>query len=87
MNIKYHNAPSGFSPPCCGRTTLTANADQATLLAHSWLCSMVMYFVRTVCELIRLKSDTGPPARMQLEMLRVFAVFFDGFEMIVTGAD
>lgn len=48
---------------------------------------MVMYFVRTVCELMRLKSETGPPARMQDEMLRVFAVFFEGFEMMVTGAE
>ena len=34
-----------------------------------------------------MKSETGPPARMQEEMLRVFAVFLDGFEMIVTGAE
>lgn len=46
-----------------------------------------MYFVRTVWELIRLNSDTGPPARMQDEMLRVFAVFLDGLDMIVTGAE
>ena len=69
------------------RTTFTLNADQATLLAQSCAWSMVMYFVRTVCELMRLKSETGPPARMQDEMLRVFAVFFDGLEMIVTGAE
>jgi hypothetical protein len=46
-----------------------------------------MYFVRTVCELIRLKRDTGPPARMHEEIFLVFAVFFDGFDMIVTGAE
>ena len=48
---------------------------------------MVMYFVRTVWEFMRLKSDTGPPAKIQEDMLRVFAVFFDGLDMIVTGAD
>lgn len=46
-----------------------------------------MYFVRTVWELIRLKRDTGPPARMQEPIFLVFAVFFDGFDMIVTGAE
>lgn len=69
------------------RTTLTLNADQAILLAQSCAWSMVMYFVRTVCELIRLNNDTGPPARIQEEILRVLAVFFEGFEMIVTGAE
>jgi hypothetical protein len=48
---------------------------------------MVMYFVRTVWELMRLKRDTGPPARIHEEMLRVFAVFLDGFDMMVTGAE
>jgi hypothetical protein len=48
---------------------------------------MVIYFVRTVCELIRLNSETGPPARIQEEMLRVLAVFLEGLEMIVTGAE
>jgi hypothetical protein len=48
---------------------------------------MVIYLVRTVCELIRLNSETGPPARIQDEMLRVLAVFLEGFEMIVTGAE
>ena len=48
---------------------------------------MVIYFVRTVCELIRLNSDTGPPARMQEAILRVLAVFLDGLEMMVTGAE
>ncbi len=81
-----NDEPRGFSLPC-GRTTFTANADQAMLLAQSWLCSIVMYLVRTVWELIRLKSDTGPPARIHEEMLRVFAVFLDGFEMMVTGAE
>lgn len=46
-----------------------------------------MYLVRTVWELIRLKSDTGPPARIHEEILRVLAVFLEGFEMIVTGAE
>ena len=46
-----------------------------------------MYFVRTVCELIRLNKDTGTPAKMHDDIFRVFAVFFDGFEMIVTGAE
>jgi hypothetical protein len=46
-----------------------------------------MYFVRTVCELMRLKRETGPPAKMQEEMLRVLAVFLDGLEIIVTGAE
>ena len=46
-----------------------------------------MYFVRTVWELIRLKRETGPPARMHEEIFRVLAVFFEGFEMMVTGAD
>ena len=36
---------------------------------------------------MRLKRDTGPPARMHDEMLRVLAVFFDGLEIIVTGAE
>lgn len=69
------------------RTTLTLNADHATLLAHNCAWSMVMYFVRTVWELMRLKRDTGPPARMQEEIFRVFAVFLDGLDMIVTGAE
>lgn len=46
-----------------------------------------MYFVRTVCELMRLKRETGPPARMQEDILRVFAVFLDGLDIIVTGAE
>lgn len=48
---------------------------------------MAMYFVRTVCELILLKSETGPPASMQDEILRVLAVFLDGFDIMVTGAE
>lgn len=36
---------------------------------------------------MRLKRETGPPARMQEEILRVFAVFFDGLEIMVTGAE
>ena len=71
----------------CRRVTLTLKADQERLLAHSWACSIVIYFVRTVWELIRLKRETGPPARMHEEMLRVFAVFFDGLEIMVTGAE
>lgn len=46
-----------------------------------------MYLVRTVCELIRLKRDTGPPANMQEEILRVFAVFLEGLDIMVTGAE
>lgn len=46
-----------------------------------------MYLVRTVWELIRLKRETGPPARMHDEMLRVLAVFFEGLDIIVTGAE
>lgn len=48
---------------------------------------MAMYFVRTVCEFILLKSETGPPASIQDEILRVLAVFLDGFDIIVTGAE
>jgi hypothetical protein len=48
---------------------------------------MVIYLVRTVCELILLKRDTGPPARIHEEMLRVFAVFFEGLDIMVTGAE
>ena len=69
------------------RTTLTLNADQVTLLAQGWPLSTAIYFVRTVCALTRLKSETGPPARMQDDMLRVFAVFLEGLEMIATGAE
>lgn len=36
---------------------------------------------------MRLNRDTGPPAKMHDEMLRVFAVFLEGLEMIVTGAE
>lgn len=48
---------------------------------------MVIYLVRTVCELIRLKRETGPPAKIHEEMLRVLAVFLDGLDIIVTGAE
>ena len=48
---------------------------------------MAMYLVLTVWELIRLNNETGPPARMHEEMFRVLAVFFEGLEMIVTGAE
>jgi hypothetical protein len=67
--------------------TLTVKADQVTLLAHSCAWSIVMYLVRTVCELIRLNRETGPPAKIHEEMLRVLAVFFDGLDMMVTGAE
>ncbi len=46
-----------------------------------------MYLVRTVWELIRLNRETGPPASIQDEILRVLAVFLEGFEMMVTGAE
>jgi hypothetical protein len=36
---------------------------------------------------MRLNNETGPPAKIQEEMFRVFAVFFEGFEMMVTGAE
>lgn len=36
---------------------------------------------------MRLNSDTGPPARIHEEIFRVFAVFLDGLEMMVTGAE
>lgn len=76
---------AGVSPGGWG--TFTLNAVHETLLAHNWPLSAVIYFVRTVCELMRLKRDTGPPARMHDAMLRVFAVFLEGFEMMVTGAE
>lgn len=72
---------------CGRRSTFTLNADHDKLLAHNCACSIVIYFVRTVCELIRLNNETGPPAKMHDEMFRVFAVFLDGLEMIVTGAE
>lgn len=67
--------------------TSTLKAAHETLLAHNWPLSTVMYLVRTVWELMRLNNDTGPPARMHDVTLRVFAVFFEGFDMIVTGAE
>lgn len=36
---------------------------------------------------MRLKRETGPPARIHEEILRVFAVFLEGFDMMVTGAE
>ena len=70
-----------------GRTTFTVKADQVVLLAHSCVWSIAMYLVLTVWELIRLNSETGPPAKIQEEIFRVLAVFFEGFDMIVTGAE
>jgi len=70
-----------------GRTTFTLKADQVVLLAHSCVWSMAIYLVLTVWELIRLNNETGPPAKMHEEMFRVLAVFFEGLEMIVTGAE
>lgn len=67
--------------------TFTLKADQVTLLAHSCAWSMVIYLVRTVWELMRLKRETGPPATIQEDMLRVLAVFLEGLDMIVTGAE
>lgn len=46
-----------------------------------------MYLVRTVWELIRLNSDIGRLARIQVETFRVLAVFLDGLEMIEMGLD
>ena len=50
---------------------------------------MVMYFVRTVCELIRLNNETELPFMMHVETLRVFAVFFGAVFLttILAGAD
>lgn len=48
---------------------------------------MAMYLVLTVWEFIRLNNETGPPAKMQEEIFRVLAVFLEGLEMIVTGAE
>jgi hypothetical protein len=62
-------------------------ADHARFEAASSARSTVMYFVRTVWELMRLKSETELPFIMQVETLRVFAVFFDGFEIMVTAPD
>jgi len=61
--------------------------DQVELLAQRPPSCTVMYFVRTVCELIRLKSETKDPARMQDDTLRALAVFFEGLEMMVMGAE
>lgn len=36
---------------------------------------------------MRLNNETGPPARIHDEMLRVLAVFLDGLDIIVTGAE
>lgn len=47
--------------------------------------SVVRYFVRTVCELIRLKSAIWEWSRMPLFAVRVLAVFLEGLEMIVIG--
>lgn len=44
-----------------------------------------MYFVLTVCELIRLNKETGLLDRIQVETLRVFAVFLDGLDIIEMG--
>ena len=48
---------------------------------------MAIYLVLTVWEFIRLNNETGPPAKMHEEMFLVLAVFFEGLEMIVTGAE
>ena len=48
---------------------------------------MAMYLVLTVWELIRLNNETGPPAKMHEEIFRVLAVFLEGLEIIVTGAE
>jgi hypothetical protein len=48
---------------------------------------MAMYLVLTVWELIRLNNETGPPAKIHEEMFLVLAVFLEGLEMIVTGAE
>lgn len=34
-----------------------------------------------------MNNDTGPPAKIHEEIFRVLAVFFEGLEMIVTGAE
>ena len=48
---------------------------------------MAIYLVLTVWELMRLNNETGPPAKIHEEMFRVLAVFFEGLEMMVTGAE
>src|ERR1700733_5896717 len=63
------------------------NADQDMLDAASSARSTVIYFVRTVCELIRLNSETELPFIIQVETFLVLAVFFEGFEIIVTAPD
>lgn len=76
---------SGESSESAGeRTTETLKADQSELLALRRPCSTAMYLVRTVCELMRLKSETGPPARMHEDMLRVLAVFLEGLDIMAT---
>lgn len=62
-------------------------ADQDMLDAASSALSTVMYFVRTVCELMRLNSETELPFMMHVEMFLVLAVFFEGLDMIVTAPD
>jgi len=36
---------------------------------------------------MRLNRDTGPPAKIHDEIFLVLAVFLDGLEIIVTGAE
>ena len=82
---RINPAPAGGSS--YGRVTVILNADQERLLAEICPLSTVMYFVRTVWEFMRLKSETGPPAKIHDPILRVLAVFLDGFEIMVTGAE
>lgn len=72
------------------RTNRISNADHAEFFAQSSSFPFteldeVRYFVRTVCELMRLKSEICEVVKMQLETLRALAVFLDGLEMIEMG--
>jgi hypothetical protein len=64
-------------------TIVMTKEDHEEFLAHNWPPSISIYFVRTVCEFIRLKV----PDRIHEETFLAFVVFFDGFDMMVTGDD
>lgn len=62
------------------------NAVHWDVRAASLPSSIAMNFVRTVCELIRLKRAIVDPAGMHEVVLRALAVFLLGLEMMATLA-
>lgn len=67
--------------------TVMVNGDHEEFLAHRTPPSTSMYFVLTVCELIRLNKLTVVPDKMHEVTLRDFAVFLLGLDMIPIGGD